>query len=120
MREADTHDRQDAFIAMVRGVRLQDHDVGEVADYYLKGMGVVERELHALPDILTGVAETIKNAISVQYTGWFVLVKQVDDKWECVACIHPDDPRWQEEELPDYTMMLPIPETFAAPEFNGF
>jgi hypothetical protein len=77
-------------------------------------------KLRSVKTELIKIANGIEDSLAVKYTGWAALMKFENDKWTCVCCINPNEDRWQEEELPDYTLMIPIPDPDAVIKFDGF
>jgi len=54
-------------------------------------------------------------------TGWWAFFAQKEDgSWVCNAVINPDDERWETEELPCGSLIMPIMDPESMPEFSGF
>ena len=86
---------------------------------------------HSLPDgtfncKLEGVGQAVDTILETERaktprsTSWWVLVKQVGDKWEPMCCIDQYDERWEEEDLPEFTQIIPIAHPDDVPEWDGF
>jgi len=53
-------------------------------------------------------------------SGWWVLVKLDGEKWEPVCCVNEYDERWEYDELPEWSQILPIADPDEVPEWVGF
>jgi len=69
---------------------------------------------------LAQMIDDIEEACRVEYTGWFAMLKRDGERWQCVGCLNPDDDEWQDQDLPEFTILMPIPEPSTVPEFDGF
>lgn len=85
-----------------------------------KAAALARSKLVVVKGKLSRMIDEIEDACRVEYTGWMALLRRDGEQWECVACINPDDDRWQDEEIPGFTIMIPIPEPSSVPEFDGF
>lgn len=62
--------------------------------------------------------DDISAALAIEYTGWCSLLKLVDGKWVCLACV---DSRNLPEDTPeDFDVCLPIPKPETMPEWQGW
>lgn len=86
----------------------------------LRSASLSKSKLTSVKSELLKIAGEIEESLAVKYTDWVALMKFEDQKWTCVCCINPNEDRWQEEELPDYTLMIPIPDPNTIVEFDGF
>jgi hypothetical protein len=86
----------------------------------LRSASLSKSKLTSVKSELLKIAGEIEESLAVKYTDWVALMKFENDKWICVCCINPSEDRWQEEELPDYTIMIPIPDPNTIVEFDGF
>lgn len=75
-------------------------------------------QLKVFKSKLQNIVESI-NLKEEKYTGWYVLLKEVDKKWKSIGCYDPDLDDG-ESELNEADIILPIPEPDSLPEFDGF
>lgn len=75
--------------------------------------------LKDLKSKLQNIADSI-DLKSVECTGWHVLLKKNNDKWEATECYNPDLDADGESEGSDFDIILPIPEPDNLREFDGF
>jgi len=61
-----------------------------------------------------------KFAKEPRHTGWWVLVKKMGEEWQPVCCVDEKDERWETEELPEFTQILPIWDPDDVLEWDGF
>ena len=82
---------------------------------------ILRQQLMTLKKEAQRFIEHIEDYQARKYTGEYVLLaKNNKGKWTCLGIIDPDDERWESEELPPFTLILPIPEPETMPEFDGF
>lgn len=67
---------------------------------------------------LQGQMAKIDQALTVEYTGHFALLKRDGDGWKCLACA---DSNKLPSDLPeDFDLCLPIPKPETLPEWEGW
>ena len=68
---------------------------------------------------LEDIIENIDVIAERKYTGWHVLLKNIDNKWVCLGVVNPDTT--PENEIPEeWDLCMPIPDPATIPEFQGF
>ena len=68
---------------------------------------------------MQSMAAEIADSVKVQSTGWFVLLRKLDDGWESLGVMNPD--RLSDEEIEvEWDLCLPIPDPQTVPEFQGW
>ena len=81
--------------------------------------GTFNCKLEGVERAVDTILET-ERARTPRPSGWWVLVEQVDGAWNPMVCIDEDDERWQEEDLPEFTQIIPIAHPDDVPEWDGF
>jgi len=74
-------------------------------------------KLESVRQQLSQITKDIWVSEKIQYTGWSVLLKKNNEKWECIGVVNPD----KDEKIPEeFDMVLPIPDSKTLPEFKGW
>ena len=83
-----------------------------------KELARLQNRVNTFRKQLMSFCDSIEQDTSVEYTGWYVLLKRDGDKWVCLGTFNPDvsDP---ETEL-EWDVCLPIPTLESVKEFMGW
>jgi hypothetical protein len=84
----------------------------------LKREGVMRSKLEGVRRKLESLVGELAQSEKVKYTGWNILLKKVDGRFEFIAIVNPDLP---DQNIPEeFDIILPIPDSTTLPEFDGF
>jgi len=82
---------------------------------------IISGQMATLKGRCKSMIEQIEEYEQREYSGkWVLLTGKGDNDWEFVAIIDPDDEKWCDEELPPFTLIMPIPKPDTVPEWDGF
>ena len=73
-------------------------------------------ELRTIKKRIKSLTESLEDTEPVKYTGFYVLLKRIGDKYEFLRIFNPDF----DEDEPEWDLALPIPENEFLPEFEGW
>jgi hypothetical protein len=79
---------------------------------------ILKRRINRFRERLVGLCNEIEQDAKVQYTGWFVLLKETEGGFESLGVFNPDISESETE--PEWDLCLPIPEPESFRDFMGW